>query len=160
MGHVTVRPLGFQTAKEGKSLWDTFQLLQDQMRDLMPDGAVHNEGAPAFVAAARIKKILKARALRAKFFRAELFADPAWDMLLELYRAHLDQHRVSVTSICLASCVPNTTALRWLAALEEQRLIARRPDPLDGRRFFVALSQTAVEAMEGYFAAIGDTQPL
>jgi DNA-binding MarR family transcriptional regulator len=98
--------------------------------------------------------------MRAKFFKAELFADPAWDMLLDLYRAELDQYRVSVTSLCTASGVPTSTALRWLRALEEEGLITRRQDPLDGRRTFVALTTAAVGSMNAYFDAIGQTQPL
>ncbi|QIK78860.1 hypothetical protein G7077_08090 [Sphingomonas piscis] len=74
-------------------------------------------------------------------------------MLLELYSAHLGQRRLSVSSLCGGSGVPPTTALRWITTLEKQRLIARRNDPMDGRRVFVELSFSGVEAMDAYFQA-------
>ena len=102
-----------------------------------------------------LRKIIEARRLRAKFFDENLFADPAWDILLDLYRAHLAQQRISVTSVCFGAGVPVSTALRWLNALEERGLARRSQDPLDGRRFFVELTQSGVSAMAGYFAASG-----
>jgi predicted transcriptional regulator len=100
-----------------------------------------------------LQKIIDARRLRAKFFDSNLFADPAWDILLDLYRAHLAQQRICVTSVCFGAGVPVSTALRWLNALEERNLAKRSQDPLDGRRFFVELTEQGVSAMSGYFAA-------
>jgi DNA-binding MarR family transcriptional regulator len=100
-----------------------------------------------------IQKIIDARRLRAKFFDQNLFADPAWDILLDLYRAHLAQQRICVTSVCFGAGVPVSTALRWLNALEERGLARRSQDPLDGRRFFVELTEKGAAAMAGYFAA-------
>lgn len=99
-----------------------------------------------------VRAILKARLDRTGYFPPHLFADPAWDMLLDLYGAQLGQRRVSVTSLCIAANVPTTTALRWISALEGEGLIERRADPLDGRRFFVSLTRPAVRAFEQYFA--------
>jgi DNA-binding MarR family transcriptional regulator len=100
-----------------------------------------------------LQKIIDDRRLRAKFFDENLFADPAWDILLDLYRAYLAQQRISVTSVCFGAGVPVSTALRWLNALEERGLARRSHDPLDGRRFFVELTHSGVSAMTGYFAA-------
>jgi DNA-binding MarR family transcriptional regulator len=99
-----------------------------------------------------IRAILKARRDRAKFFPADLFADPAWDMLLELYAAQLGQRRISVSKLCLGSGVPPTTALRWINTLERKRLLTRSADALDGRRVFVQLSDEGITAMTAYFA--------
>jgi DNA-binding MarR family transcriptional regulator len=100
-----------------------------------------------------LQKIIDARRLRARFFEDNLFADPAWDILLDLYRAHLAQQRICVTSVCFGAGVPVSTALRWLNALEERNLAKRSQDPLDGRRYFVELTDKGVSAMAGYFAA-------
>jgi DNA-binding MarR family transcriptional regulator len=102
---------------------------------------------------ADVQKLIDARRLRARFFDENLFADPAWDILLDLYRAHLAQQRICVTSVCFGAGVPVSTALRWLNALEERDLARRSQDPLDGRRFFVELTPKGVSAMKGYFAA-------
>lgn len=98
-----------------------------------------------------VRAIQAARRRRDALFAPELFADPAWDMLLELYALHLEQKRVSVSSLCIAAYVPPTTALRWVAKLEEERLATRAEDPMDGRRTWIELSAVGIERMERYF---------
>jgi len=102
-----------------------------------------------------LRRIIRQRHLRTRFFEPGLFADPAWDMLLDLAAAHGEDKRVSVTSLCIASGVPPTTALRWIGQLTESGLVERAEDETDRRRAFIALSDTAVEAMARYFAEIG-----
>ncbi|MEM8726585.1 MAG: MarR family transcriptional regulator [Pseudomonadota bacterium] len=101
-----------------------------------------------------VRQIIANRQARAKFFDAGLFADPAWDMLLDLTAAHAEHQRVSVTSLCIAAGVPATTALRWIKQLVESGVFERIADSSDKRRAFVALSDTTVEAMARYFAEI------
>lgn len=98
-----------------------------------------------------IRTILRGRERRSKFFRAGLFADPAWDMLLELLLAEIEQGRLSIGSLCIASQVPATTALRWIGKLHHEGLITKRCDPLDARRVFVALTPLGSGAMRAYF---------
>jgi DNA-binding MarR family transcriptional regulator len=99
------------------------------------------------------------RARRDKFLPGSLFADPAWDMLLELYYAELRHYKVSVSNLCLASQVPATTALRWIKALEGQDLVQRREDHLDARRYYLSLSKGGSSAMWRYFiACLADSQ--
>jgi len=113
--------------------------------------------APAFnhaVTECYIRNMLKLRRHRDRFFASELFADPAWDILLELYAAALGQFRVSVTNLCIAAAVPATTALRWIKQLEDAGLIERRPDRTDGRRQFIMLSDEALSSMNAYFRTV------
>lgn len=84
----------------------------------------------------------------------DLFADPAWDMLLELFALKLEQRRTSVTSLCRVSGTPATTALRWVAKLEAEKLVVRVPDPRDRRRSFVELSSQGERAMRCYVDAL------
>lgn len=107
----------------------------------------------ALPAERQIRRIIRTRAARAKFFDPALFADPAWDILLDLYRAELAQQRVCVSSCCVASNVPPTTALRQIATLCDRGLIEKRADPLDARRIFLSLSRQASEAMAGFLRA-------
>jgi DNA-binding MarR family transcriptional regulator len=108
----------------------------------------------------QIRSLLKLRRNRASFFDADLFADPAWDMLLELYAAELGQRRITITSLCGAAAVPGTTALRWIGNLEARQLIRREKDHLDGRRFYVSLTGEGLEAIENYFRTVQDGQIL
>lgn len=124
------------------------------------------EGAPVVrtpdqqVTEQDVRALLKLRRNRDRFFDADIFADPAWDILLELYAAALGQLRVSVTSLCHAAAVPATTALRWINQLEEKGLIHRRDDPMDGRRHFLMLSHEGLGAMNAYFRTVPASAPL
>ncbi len=102
-----------------------------------------------------VANVIRARRLRARFFTDELFADPAWDMLLDLLQAEIRQLRVPVSSLCIAAAVPATTALRWLKTLVSQGLFLRRADPHDGRRVFVELAPETSLAMRRYFGEVG-----
>lgn len=94
--------------------------------------------------------VINARAQRRKIFDSELFADPAWDMLLELYALECEGRRISVSKLSLAAGVPCTTTLRWLDKLESESLVVRVADPLDGRRMWVGLSDLGFEKMRAY----------
>jgi hypothetical protein len=101
-----------------------------------------------------VRQLIANRQARARFFDAELFGDPAWDMLLDLTAAHGEGAQVSVTSLCIAASVPATTALRWLTQMVESGIFIRVPDPADKRRAFIALSDRSLTAMAGYFASL------
>ena len=107
------------------------------------------------VDAETVRAVIRARRMRSRFFSEELFADPAWDMLLDLLQAEIAQLRVPVSSLCIAAAVPATTALRWIKTMTEQGLFVRRADPHDGRRVFVELAPAASDAMRRYFADVG-----
>ena len=102
-----------------------------------------------------VRQVIRARRLRARFFDEELFADPAWDMLLDLLQAEIAQHRVPVSSLCIAAAVPATTALRWIKTMTDAGLFKRRADPHDGRRVFIELSPDASRAIRRYFGEVG-----
>jgi DNA-binding transcriptional ArsR family regulator len=99
-----------------------------------------------------VRSIIRVRRMRDQYFRGELFADPAWDMLLDLYAARLEKNRVAVSSLCIAAAVPATTALRWIKALTDRGLLVRTADPQDGRRVYIELSDEAAQAMSGYLS--------
>lgn len=101
-----------------------------------------------------VRALIARRQARAKFFEGELFADPAWDMLLDLTAADGENQRVSVTSLCIAAMVPATTALRWIKQLVDCGVFQRVADPNDKRRAFIALSDQSRQAMARYFAEV------
>ncbi len=112
------------------------------------------EEAP--VDAALVRRLLKLRRDRARFLPDEIFADPAWDMLLDLTAARLEGKPVPVSSLCIASAVPTTTALRWIRSLSEAGLLERSTDPRDARRTWIGLSPDTADAMLAwlrYFAS-------
>ena len=99
--------------------------------------------------------MIRARRVRTRYFPDHLFADPAWDMLLDLLQAEIAQLRVPVSSLCVAAAVPATTALRWLKTMVEEGIFIRLADPHDGRRVFVELAPETSDALRRYFAEVG-----
>lgn len=98
------------------------------------------------------KNAYRARRLRAQFFAgADLFGEPAWDLLLDLFINANEGKHVPVTSACIGAAVPTTTALRWLAILESRGLVEREADSSDARRIFVRLTPQAHSALTAYF---------
>jgi hypothetical protein len=103
---------------------------------------------------------IRERRFREKFFRKEIFADPAWDLLLELYLAHLEHRRVSVSSLHGSAGVPPTTGIRWIGRLTQEGYLERRDDPLDGRRVFVALTPDCERTCQSYFGCVAQGRPV
>jgi len=104
-----------------------------------------------------VRRVIRQRQMRARFFDGDLFADPAWDMLLDLTAAHVEKAKVSVTSLCIASSVPPTTALRWIGQMTEAGLLKRIEDESDRRRAFITLTDKAADAMASYFSDLGNS---
>ncbi|MCO4091539.1 MAG: hypothetical protein HEQ34_06250 [Sphingorhabdus sp.] len=119
--------------------------------------ALRNDAAVSFLnkttALENAVKYYKMRRVRNKIFgTCDLFADPAWDILIDLFIAGEQGRRISVSSACIAAAVPATTALRWVSVLEDNGYISRQPDPNDLRRIFVALTPEVTEKVREYFA--------
>jgi DNA-binding MarR family transcriptional regulator len=102
-----------------------------------------------------VRGICELRRARQDAFPGRLFSDPTWDILLNLYAAHVDSQRLSITRLTRMCGVPPTTVLRRLALLQDKRLVTRTADPFDARRVYVALSESGAEAMDRCFAVSG-----
>lgn len=101
------------------------------------------------------REIYSTRRRRSAIFgNPELFGEPAWDILLDLYVADVEGKPVSVSSACIGSAAPPTTGLRWLGVLAEQDLILREHDPDDQRRVLVRLTESGLAAMDEFFASM------
>jgi DNA-binding MarR family transcriptional regulator len=109
---------------------------------------------------AEVRAVLWARRQRELVLGKELFSDPAWDILLELYAAALGQRRVPTSELSIAAGIPLTTTLRWISKLESEGLVTRADDPLDGRRVWIALANQAVQMMSSYFNRVGAQERL
>jgi hypothetical protein len=78
---------------------------------------------------------------------SDLFHDPAWDILLDLFIAAETDAQISESSACIASGVPPTTALRAIGIMEQRGIIRAGNDPFDARRRFVSLSDVMRQQM-------------
>lgn len=93
------------------------------------------------------------RRKRQQFVPSTILAEPAWDMLLELFMQYAGKARVSVTSLCIASACPTSTALRYIALLEDEGFVRREPAVHDKRMTFLELTDKGTLAMGRYLAA-------
>ena len=148
--NVRLQELSDEVARIAKALASLASDEGFRMPGLTP---VNGEGASAAVDAGLVRTMIRARRLRDQFFPSTLFADPAWDMLLDLAAARLEGRAVAVSSLCIAAAVPPTTALRWIKTLTDGKLFARVADHSDGRRVFIELTEQATAGMMAYFAA-------
>jgi DNA-binding MarR family transcriptional regulator len=102
-----------------------------------------------------LKLLIEIRRMRLRQFETPLFADPAWDMLLELVSARAAGRPVPVSSACVAAGVPATTALRLVNGLVEAGFVRRFPDPADRRRVLVDLTDDGIHRMTQFLRAVG-----
>jgi hypothetical protein len=112
-----------------------------------PDGQI-GEAGKWKTEAAFARHLLWERRTRDRAFISNVFGEPAWDMMLDLFAAHEEGRSVSVSSICIAAAVPQTTALRWLAVLEAHGYVLRKNDPRDRRRVFVDLAPATADSVK------------
>jgi FixJ family two-component response regulator len=123
-----------------------------------PQPAAAEPGKPAAVDPAFIRRVLRNEAKRRKLFNGALFGDPAWNMLLDLLSAKLQGHTVPVSSACIASGAPTTTALRLVNRLVEDAVLVRVPDPKDGRRDFLEIDPAVEEQLLAYLRDLAEAR--
>lgn len=103
----------------------------------------------------RAEALYELRRVRDVFFgtNADLFCEPAWDMLLDIFIAQERGRKLSVSDTCMGSGVPTTTALRWISVLEGRGLIEKIRDSQDARRSFVRLTGPGYDTLRLYLEA-------
>lgn len=162
MDRMTARPIASPDTMAFETM-TTASLVPQSFAPAHPPSLAQSQSAgsrPIGFPAARAKYVrrrIRQRREREQYFSNELFADPAWDMMLDLYAAHYERHGdVSVSSLCIAAAVPATTALRWIKTMCDEKLFVRIADPNDGRRIFVRLSDEARCALDEFFDNLDD----
>lgn len=136
---------------------DRLTLQVDAIDEAVASGAFRGRSATATLAPAHFaRRMLRNRRRREAAFDTSLFADPAWDMLLDLFVAWEEGALVSVSSLCIASSIPPTTALRWISSMEKAGHFVRSRDPNDDRRMHLSLSPSAHQRMDGLLNAMAE----
>jgi hypothetical protein len=116
--------------------------------DLPEEGLDGKAGTNCF-GADELKRLARLRMRRRRNALSEFFDWPTWDMLVDLTAVRAEGGHVSVSSVCISSGAPQSTALRKLAALEEAKLIRRYLHGTDKRRVCIAISDEAAEMVMG-----------
>lgn len=120
------------------------------------DDPVLDEGSSLDVASTVgvLRRIIRERRVRERYFNEVRFGEPAWDIILDLTLAWFENKTVAVSSLCIASGVPMSTAMRWINDMIEAGIIDRWIDPADGRRTLVRITPATRDAMLRYLAAL------
>lgn len=157
MNHGRINPQTV-TRREAASVFpaevEKLQAQFDQLRARISSAPEPNEAADEAIMGRLVKEILRSRRRRDSIFEPELFGEPAWDILLELYAADCIDRKLSISSVCYVSGVPATTALRWIKKLEQDGWVQRVADPLDGRRHWMQLTEKSASAMRAYLSGV------
>jgi DNA-binding MarR family transcriptional regulator len=102
---------------------------------------------------AQLQAMVRFRRQRDAILGAELFGEPVWEMLLDLLIARLLGKRVAVSSLCIASQAPESTALRHIQRMIKAGLVDKVDDPSDGRRSLIMLSREGYRKLGQLFGA-------
>jgi DNA-binding response OmpR family regulator len=101
---------------------------------------------------AYIRDQLRRETKRRAIAGGELFGDPTWAMLLDLLLAKIEGRRIAVSSACIASGAPMSTALRLVRRLVGEEVLCRVPDEHDRRRHFLAINPKFEQPLVDYIA--------
>jgi hypothetical protein len=116
-------------------------------RSFPATGAGRDQPIPPSALGQFARRLLAQRRRRDQMFGADLFGEPIWDMYLDLFANAVEDKSVSISSLCIASGAPTTTALRQIGMLVDRGLLLRRQDVTDGRRVLIELSPTLYDQL-------------
>ncbi|HET6523573.1 JAB domain-containing protein [Sphingopyxis sp.] len=104
-------------------------------------------------------RTMRRRLLRRQLIGSdELFGEPAWDLLIDLFVQEYRGINLPTSSLGIATDASLSSATRLVRRLCEAGLIARVQDPGDGRRTFVRLTPQTLHKMRAYFAEAPDSE--
>jgi hypothetical protein len=95
-----------------------------------------------------VLSILAARRARESALGPELFSDPGWDLLLELYAARLAGRTTELPELARSIRHAESTTARWIAALSERRLLVSLESGAGPGRLSIELSEEGAAAMK------------
>ena len=101
---------------------------------------------------AAARRAFRNRRERERLFGQALFADPAWDVLLELFIARKEGREITVFSACQATAVPEETVLRCITHLVEAKLVTRGAGTSDPRNIYLSLTERGRGLLLDYFS--------
>jgi DNA repair protein RadC len=99
------------------------------------------------------RKTIRRRLLRRQLIgAAELFGEPAWDMLLDLFIHECEGEQLSMFSMCAGSGIPVSSAMRLAQKLCDAEILRRCPDPSDRRRSIMTIDPDIAHRIRAYFS--------
>lgn len=149
--HIVVTLGGHRTILQGRTSARPAPSPQIMLRSETPDWVGDPDTARALANAHRTSR---RRMLRRQLVGADdLFGEPAWDMLIDLFIHEAEARPVSTSSLGIASGLGMSSALRLVQRLCDAGLVTREADRQDGRRNFIRLTPDLAHRLTAYFAA-------
>ncbi|BBD00802.1 MULTISPECIES: MarR family transcriptional regulator [Sphingobium] len=100
-----------------------------------------------------LARYLEARRVRAMLFGQNLFADPAWDILLALYQAELEGVALTLEQLSETLRLSLSVVVGQVGTMERRGLLdEHRTSPNSRRRRAIRLSPLAMDAMASWFS--------
>ena len=138
-GHITLEPEDVQTAHR----------LIDQLNELIAGDTGKRSPEAAKRRFDLAGRISAARASRAALFPTELFDEPAWDIMLQLYCATGRDEVTTGNTLGQLTCAPLSTIERWVEYLVERDLVEHDDRlSLDSK---IQLTEHAFSRLDAYF---------
>lgn len=129
----------------------TFDSSKEQGDEDMDSAVSAVRHAPAGESDGRlIDALLQWRRSRGAAFGCDLFSDPAWDLLLELYARRIRSLPASISELATAIGLTESITARWIAALKDKGLVTCRTEPFKPTRLLAELSEDGTGRMEEF----------
>ncbi|MEA3042042.1 MAG: hypothetical protein QOC65_1531 [Sphingomonadales bacterium] len=139
-----LRSTGETVADPGGEFRRSFREAEERMPAIEP--------LPPAELLSEARRLSAARLIRDRLFGRDLFPNPAWNILLELFVAAEEGRNVTIKGACVAAAVPQSTALRHIAHLIEVRLTARAQHPSDARSAYLKLTDRGRSKMVAFIS--------
>ena len=97
--------------------------------------------------------LLELRRMRERHFGTELFGEPAWDVMLQLMIARIDDKELKLSELVGNPASPPVMTHHYVGELIEARLVDRFENADDSNDFYLALSSEAARRMAELYRA-------
>lgn len=151
---LTQRNLTERLASLGEDLERLSKLLHLTTAGNLPAAGSEQPGVLRHISPEIVKKHIHFETERRKLAGGDLFGDAAWTMMLELLLAKMENNMLSVSSACIGSGAPMSTAMRLVSRLVQEGKLVKVPDPNDKRRDFLMLSDSMEKLLLQYLRTI------
>ena len=98
------------------------------------------------------RAVMRRRMLRRQLIGSpELFGEPGWDMLLDLFVHECEGRSLAMSSLCISAGIPTSSAMKLIQKLCDAGILERIPDHRDGRRSLMRLYPGIAHRLSAYF---------
>ena len=145
------------------SLWNLHENLSRLADDLAEAAQMFDQAAPdksrekpaldTMGPRAFFASLLDLRRNREKHFGIELFGEPAWDIMLQLMIARIDDKELRLSELIGNPASPPAATRHYVEELIQARLVDRFENAADERDFYLSLSSEAARRMAELYRA-------